>query len=76
MFKEIEDIILRIDKNQYEIEKMIGASVINKDAILTKYLCLITELKDRLSQILKANEDSLMEEKLKLKNSNNFNLDK
>ena len=76
MIKEIEDIILRIDENQYEIEKMIGASVINKDAILTKYLCLITELKDRLSQILKANEDSLVEEKLKLKNSNNFNLDK
>ena len=58
---ELKKITDRIDENQLEIAELIGKQPINKDLILTKYLCLITEIKENLFKLDNSNKLKFIE---------------
>ena len=58
---ELKKITDRIDENQLEIAELIGKQPINKDLILTKYLCLITEIKENLFKLDNCNKLKFIE---------------
>ena len=58
---ELKKITDRIDENQLEIAELIGKQPINKDLILTKYLCLITEIKENLFKLDNCNKLEFIE---------------